>query len=220
MKNLTQLIAALILVTALTSAQADGAKTNLTSGLQLSTRTDEERCAFLLSVAKAYTKESDFEATVQTYERVLKIDPNQKEARYFIALAYIETKEYVKSETKIMSLMKDFPDDFRLKNNLAWLYATAEDLSFRDAKKAVQIAQEAMMMAPKDHHVWSTLSEAHYAAGEYEKAYRDITHMAALAANYATDITPEMVENYNEQIRKCKRAWETKKLLEGMAEDE
>ena len=71
-----------------------------------------------------------------------------------------------------------------------------------------------MTLAPNDHHVWSTLSEAYYVSGEYEKSYRAITHMAQLASRYGTDITEESVNSYNEQIRKCKRAMDTVESLD------
>ena len=43
--------------------------------------------------------------------------------------------------------------------------------------------------------------------------------MASLAARYGTGITKESVESYNEQIRKCKRAWDTQKMLSGEDDD-
>ena len=64
------------------------------------------------------------------------------------------------------------------------------------------------------------LAEAYYVTGQYEKAYRAITHMASLAARYGQGITKEMVEEYNEQIRRCKRAWDSEKALNGEEDTE
>jgi tetratricopeptide (TPR) repeat protein len=190
------------------------------SGLQLSDRTEEERIQFLLKVASAYFAEDDFESAIGAYERILEIDPKHQESRYIVGHVYINAKQYAKAEKILTQLVVEFPEDFKLKNNLAWLYATAEDPAFRDGEKALKYAQEAMVLAPTDHHVWSTLSEAHYVNGEYEMAYRDITHMASLAARFGQNMTKESVESYNEQIRKCKRAWETQKMIEGKDEEE
>ncbi len=207
-------------ILALCSCLAPAQETESTSGLQIAGRTDEERCKFLLEVAAAYFKEKDFASAIDAYERVLEIDPKHQEARYVIGHVYISAKSYAKAEEQLLGLIEDYPEDFKLKNNLAWLYATAEDPKFRDGKKAIKVAQEAMVLAPNDHHVWSTLSEAYYVSGEYEKAYRAITHMASLAARYGQNITKESVESYNEQIRKCKRAWDTQKMLEGKEDEE
>ena len=96
-----------------------------TSSLQINTRSEDERIEFLLSVADAYFKEEDFEAAVNAYERILEIDPEHSRARYVVAHVYINAKEYTKAENLLMELLEDKPDDFTLKNNLAWLYATA-----------------------------------------------------------------------------------------------
>ena len=215
-----RLITILAMAAAVAPAQENTTEPDSTSGLQISTRTNEERCEFLHQVANAYFKEDDFDSAINAYERILEIDPSNQQARYIIGHVYISAKEYKKAEAQLTSLVADFPDDFKLKNNLAWLYATAEDPNFRDGQKAVTVAQEAMVLAPNDHHVWSTLAEAHYVSGDYEEAYRAIKHMAALASRYGTDITEESVDSYNEQIRKCKRAWDTQKMLDGDDEEE
>lgn len=190
------------------------AQAELGSGLSLSTRTDEERILFLSDVAQAYFAEDDFISAVSAYERILEIDPTHHESRYIIGHAYISAKQYGKAKVVLEKLIEESPEDFKLLNNLAWLYATAEDPAYRNGAKAVELAQQAMVMAPDDHHVWSTLSEAYYVAGEYEKAHRAITHMAMLATRNGQGITEEAVEEYNEQIRKCKRAWDTQKMFE------
>ena len=78
------------------------------------------------------------------------------------------------------ALVEDYPEDYQTLNNLAWVYATSKDSAHRDAEKAIDLAQQALVLAPYDHHVWSTLSEAYYVAGEYEKANRSILHLLPL----------------------------------------
>ena len=191
-----------------------GSSLSFPSTLQVGNRSDRERITLLLEVASVYFKEDQFDEAVSAYERILEIDPDHLEARVTIGHVYISAKKYAEAEAMLLGLIKDFPDDFQLKNNLAWLYSTAEDPAFRKGKMAVEYAQKAMVIAPKDHHVWSTLAEAYYVTGDYEKAYRAIQHMAALAMRYGTNITEEMVAEYNEQIRKCKRAYESQQELE------
>ena len=221
MNIFTRLIITIGLCVPVVQAQDDDSQNEASqSALQIETRTDEERCQFLLEVADAYFKEDDFNSAISAYNRILEIDPDHQQARYILGHVLISAKQYKKAESQLIALVNDFPEDFKLKNNLAWLYATAEDPSVRNGEKAIEIAQEAMVLAPNDHHVWSTLSQAYYISGEYEKAYRAVTHMAGLAARYGKGITKESVEGYNEQIRKCKRAWDTQKMLSGEDDDE
>ncbi|HSR87424.1 MAG TPA: tetratricopeptide repeat protein [Pontiella sp.] len=182
--------------------------------IQVESLSEEDRIQFLLDVAQAYIGETDGESAITTYERILEIDPVNNEARYLLSTLYITTKQYAKAEQMLTGLIEEYPDNFQLKNNLAWQYATAEDPAFRDGQKAIELAQEAMILAPTDHHVWSTLAEAYYSTGQYEKAYRAINQMLALGQRYGSDITPEMAEGYNKQISKCRRALATEKAFE------
>lgn len=215
MKTITKSLLFCMLPIAAPLAQEENLpKSTSTSSLKLATnRTQNERIEFLLKVAQAYANEEDYVASIDAYERILKIDPDQPQARYIVAHIYITAKQYKKAETILLALTSEQPGDFKLWNNLAWLYATAEDPSIRNGEKAVRYAQEAMTLAPNDYHIWSTLAEAYYVSGDYEKAYRSITHMASIAARYATDITKESVNSFNEQILKCKRAIDTAEAM-------
>ena len=51
------------------------------------------------------------------------------------------------------------PADYQQLNNMAWVYATATDPQFRDAPKAIDLAQQALVISPYNHHIWSTLSK-------------------------------------------------------------
>ncbi|MBN2164568.1 MAG: tetratricopeptide repeat protein [Pontiellaceae bacterium] len=217
------ILSTLLLTAGALQAQEEESSTNsapatsslsFSSSLQVGELSDTERIDLLLEVADVYFAEKRYEEAVSAYERILEIDPEQLEARITIGHVYISAKQYAKAEAMLKGLIEDYPDDFQLKNNLAWLYSTAEDPAFRKGRKAVELAQEAMVIAPLDHHVWSTLAEAYYVIGDYEKAYRAITHMASLAMRYGTNITQDMIDEYNEQIRKCKRAWDSQKALE------
>ena len=214
MRTLVKYIPLIFLPISMGLAQ-NGDSTNSTlSSLRISgERSQEDRLQFLMDVAQSYMNEDDTESAVGAYERILAIDPDHLQARYVVGHLYITTKQYNRADTIFLALLEQYPEDFKIFNNLAWLYATAEDPSIRDGKKAIKFAQEAMLLAPNDYHVWSTLSEAYYVSGEYEKAHRAILHMASLAVRHGTDITEQSVKDYNEQILKCKRAMDTCKSM-------
>jgi tetratricopeptide (TPR) repeat protein len=182
-------------------------------------QTDEVRIQFLLDVAAAYLGENDPLSAITAYERVIEIDPMNMKARYLSSTVYITAKQYAKAEQMLNTLIEENPEDFQLKNNLAWLYATAEDPAFRDGEKAIELAQEAMVLAPNVHNVWSTLAEAYYATGQYEKANQAITHMVSLARRYSPNMSEELIASYGEQVRKCRRSLDTEKALQPEEEE-
>lgn len=205
-KLLIVLLSVTSIVSPLFSSAQERAASNAGSRLKLDdVRTDTEKVAFLINVARAYLQDNELDECINAFERALEIDPNNHDANYILSFVYINAKKYKEAEELLFKLAKIFPDDFKIWNNIAWLYATAEDPNYRDGKKAVKYAHEAMVLAPTDHHVWSTLSEAYYVCGEYEKANRSILHMVALVQN-ATGLTQESVDEYNKQLRKCRRA--------------
>jgi tetratricopeptide (TPR) repeat protein len=183
-------------------------------------RTNLERIQFLLQVADAYVAGEDWDAAVDAYERVIELDPSHQQATYILSHVYISAKQYAKAEKALLLLVEKYPDDFRSWNNAAWLYATAEDPAYRNGKKAIEFAREALVLAPNDHHVWSTLSEAYFVNGQYEKAYTAIMHMVNIATRGKVAVTQESVDQYNEQIRKCKMALDTYNLLNENKEKE
>ena len=56
-------------------------------------------------------------------------------------------------------------------NNLAWLYATCNDVEFRNPRAALEHAERAVeLTAWKDGNSVDTLAEAHFVNGDYQQA--------------------------------------------------
>ena len=172
-----------------------------------------ERIQFLLKVGQVYVETKDFEAAEDAYNRVLKLDPQNYEALFTMAIVCINLNKSQKAEKMFLELLKNDPDNSQILNNISWLYSTSEDPKFRDGKKALEYARKALVIAPNDYHIWSTLSEAYYVNGEYEKAYRAAEQMARLIALYEKNVTKESIDSFNEQLRKCKRSMDTLKTM-------
>jgi serine/threonine protein kinase/WD40 repeat protein len=58
----------------------------------------------------------------------------------------------------------------RIKNNEAWPLLTAGDVKLRDPHQAVELAREAVQLAPEEGNYWNTLGVAHYRVGEWNAA--------------------------------------------------
>jgi serine/threonine protein kinase/WD40 repeat protein len=64
--------------------------------------------------------------------------------------------------------------------NEAWLLATNPDARLRDPARAVELAQKAVKLAPKEAICWNTLGVAHYRAGHWKEAIAALTRSMEL----------------------------------------
>ena len=139
-------------------------------------------------------------------------DPVNKQARFGLGTAYIQLQQYKDALAVLEPMVKEFPKDYFLKNNIAWLYATAKDFSIRNGAKAVQFAQDALLIAPGDFHLWSTLSEGYYISGKYDKALRAAE--VALKLSFDSPTGADSVEEYRRQVEKNRKAAQAMSVLE------
>lgn len=163
---------------------------------------------------KAY-KQIDYGAVqdaVAMFNDILKRDPGNKRARFGLGTAYIQMQKYKDALAVLEPMTKEFPEDYFLKNNIAWLYATAKDVSIRNGAKAVRYAQEALLIAPSDFHVWSTLSEGYYISGQYDKALR--ASEEALKLSLESPTGADEAEEYRRQVEKNRKAAQAMSVLE------
>ncbi len=152
------------------------------------------------------------EEAIQSLLDVLAHEPKHRQARFQLGTAYIQMDRYRDAVDMLEPMTKEFPDDYYLKNNLSWLYATARDLSIRDGAKAVRLAQDALFIAPGDFHVWSTLSEAYYIAGQYSKAQRAAEEALRLATQ--SGVKGRGLDEYRQQVTKSQNAAEAGSVME------
>ncbi len=117
---------------------------------------------------------------------------------YYSDNNYAETIQAYKQ-----SLMID-PNNTHALNNLAWLYATCEVESFRDPKKALELAKRAVQLE-ESPHILDTLAESFYVNGQIEQAI--ITESRAL------EISIKNRDYYKKQLAKFKLAMKKSILL-------
>lgn len=173
--------------------------------------TDEEK-ERALAEAFDLSNKGRMEAAIDAFQQILAADPASRKARFGLGNTYIQIHRYQDALAVLEPMIQEFPEDYALKNNIAWLYATAKDPLVRDGRKAVRYAQESILIAPRDYHVWSTLAEAYYVLGEYEKAYRAAEQ--ALRLSESMGVGEAAREEYSVQMEKCQRAREAMSVLE------
>ena len=83
-------------------------------------------------------------------------------------------REYDKTLTDWNKAVALEPTNLVAQSNLAWLLATCPEAKFRDPKRAVELAVNAVKGAPKEAPFRTTLGLARYRAGDWEGAARDL----------------------------------------------
>ena len=89
------------------------------------------------------------------------------------------------------------PDNARILNNLAWLYATCEDESFQEPQRALILARRAAELETAPH-ILDTLAESYYVNGQFEKAIA--------AERRALDLVKRNRTYYMDQLKKFTEA--------------
>ncbi len=149
---------------------------------------------------------------VGLFRKALEKEPANRRGRFGLSTALIQTDNYKEALEILEIMLKETPKDYVLKNNTAWIYATARDRKMRNGPRAIQLAQEALLLNPIDCHVWSTLAEAYYICGQYGKALRSAGE--ALRVGRDTHADAKLQAQYELQIERCRRAAESSSILE------
>jgi serine/threonine-protein kinase len=138
----------------------------------------------LHKVRKFDDAKSEFLAAIETFEGVTKDTQDDPIVRNALAWCYTHfgdllratehpeqaTVYYAKAMALRESLDKE-PDDIF---SFAWFLANCEDVKFRDADRAVRLADEARKRAPENARYWNMLGLAQYRAEKYDEAIKSL----------------------------------------------
>ena len=109
------------------------------------------------------------------YEKVIQREllksPNNPTLYNMLGDLYYDNGDFAGAIEVYAKSLQHAPHNPHALNNLAWLYATCENKSFRNPEEAVKLAEKAVALdqAP---HVWDTLAESYYVSGNFEKAVK------------------------------------------------
>jgi len=169
--------------------------------------------------ANTIAEEGFFHARIGNHERAiaffrqaLEVDPTNRRALFGLGTSLIATEQYSEATNVLIRSMELEPSDYFAFNNLAWLHATARDIRFRDGGRAIEYAQRALVLAPSDYRVWSTLAESYYVSGQYARARRAAEEALRLAR--LSNLASNVVAEYEAQVRRCRAAEQAMDILE------
>lgn len=167
--------------------------------------------ADLLGQAEEALKQGQSVEAVALLRKVLQQQPKHRHARLLVANALAQLNHTREAITILDELLAETPDNYTILNNLAWLLATTRD-SARNPSRAVELARQALLIAPINYSIWSTMAEAYYQAGDYHKALRAAEEASRLGT---LQEAPEANRNtYAEQVRKCREAVQAFSLID------
>jgi len=166
----------------------------------------------ILADATEMMQNLDFAGTDTLLRRAVVRYPDSMQVWYMLASVQIKLNKYDEAVRLLEALLKKKPDDYRLLNNLSWLLSTASDEKFRNPERALELARNAILLAPGDYHIWSTLAEAHYANGNFSQAIKVIQQGLDLAAR--RNAPAPALHSYRLQLRKIQEAHQMMSLLE------
>ncbi|MFT5132008.1 MAG: putative PEP-CTERM system TPR-repeat lipoprotein [Gammaproteobacteria bacterium] len=115
--------------------------------------------------------------TLIPLEKWVQKNPNDVEAQYGLAVAYINVNELDKAIELHQSLLKKLPNDASVHNNLAWLLQHKKDT------KALQHAKKAYALSPQDPAILDTYGWVLSETGQSETGLRYIREALSRASN-------------------------------------
>jgi tetratricopeptide (TPR) repeat protein len=135
----------------------DGAITEFRQSLQLNP--DNPYSQTLLGTALG--QKGDLKAAMDQFRQVIEKNPKDAEAHAGIAFAFYQLKDSADAVKEFGLALELQPDSPGAENNLAWIYATADDPEFRNPAQALVLARRAVESSPQpDPAFLDTLAEA------------------------------------------------------------
>lgn len=172
----------------------------------------QQRVDRLVREAAFNSRVGNLSASLDIYNQVIELDPANDFARFNKGTVLIQLGRYREALEVLYKVMESNPNNYMVRNNIGWIYATADDIAVRDGNRALSHARFALMLAPSDYHVWNTLSQAYFVSARYERALRSSEISVQIARSMGEP--PERMRSINEQLRKCRQAVATMSIIE------
>jgi len=128
--------------------------------------------------------------------RELKQRGNDPEVQLLAGDYYYDAGDFDKAKIFYQMVIHADPDNAHALNNLAWLYATCSDSSYRNPREALILAQKAVEV-DRSAHVMDTFAEALFVNGHYKEALA--------VARKALAIAQDRKAYYRDQMERFKR---------------
>src|SRR5213080_2010294 len=123
------------------------------------------------SIANAFRQKGELDDAILHYRLALELRPDYADAHNNLANAFRQQGWIEEAIREYEAALKSNPGSVPAQNNLAWLLATAADPKLRNGRKAVELAEQAVLATNgHDPLLLHTLAAAYAESGEFTKA--------------------------------------------------
>jgi Zn-dependent protease with chaperone function len=126
----------------------------------------------------SFTGGPDLSVLQKITEKRVASDPDNPLLHFLLGNIYFEKEDYDRAESSYLAALSLAPDNAETLNNIAWLYATAKDVSRRNASKALMFALKSAELDPTPH-ILDTLAESYFINGDFQQALEIIDEALA-----------------------------------------
>ncbi|MFO7752767.1 MAG: M48 family metalloprotease [Desulfobacteraceae bacterium] len=104
-------------------------------------------------------------------ERKIRVEPENSDLYTIVGDYYYDMGKYEEARGAWENVLRIDPENLHALNNLAWLYATCEDKSLRNGKKALELSKKALEIS-REAFVLDTYAEACYVNNDMGNAVK------------------------------------------------
>lgn len=146
----------------------------------------------------------NWSSAIRALRPVLREEPDNMGAHTAAVFVFDQMGRHREAAVLLEQMVERFPEDYRVLNNLAWIYATADEAELRDVNRAFDLVRDAILRAPGDYRVWSTLAECYYISGDFERAQETLAKVIDMAT--AANARPRDLREYRERLMRYRQA--------------
>lgn len=162
--------------------------------------------------ANRFLQAGEPEEAVKIFQKTLEKWPDEAGIRVAYADSLYAMGDHQEAAVQYKKVLEQIPFHFQCLNNLAWLYATTPMENLKNIAAAESLAQEAKILQPTSHHIWSTLSQIYFEQGQYAEAQNAINNALVIAQR--TQVNLNVVVSYLIQRDRCTMAVQATSLME------
>jgi tetratricopeptide (TPR) repeat protein len=134
------------------------------------------------NLAKALAKQGRLKEAINHWQQLVQLNPQEAVLHGNLGTAYRLLGQLDKAVLHWEEALRLKPDYVSVLNKLAWLFATCENPNYRDAGRAVELAERGCKLtAYKEPKLLDTLAAAYAEAGKFDEAVRMAESAAELA---------------------------------------
>jgi tetratricopeptide (TPR) repeat protein len=108
----------------------------------------------------ALRQKGDLNGAIEQFQEAIETNPKDAQAHAGVGSALMELKDAFGAISELKVALELQPDSPAVENDLAWIYATAEDPKLRNPTEALALARRAVTSSPQNPAFIDTLAEA------------------------------------------------------------